>query len=333
LLSKVKIFNRLDIPQRLRDFTLLRTLNGTDWFPFFTKADVTIFQEYTAEIHQEVIAKCVRLRLDGHGFLHFRECQIFGAQPDRETRERLVAAEQEALAVRKAIPADRKGYISRIGDFYVFVDEDRYPKRIRDTIDHGLVEIRERQSVENFVKPGDRVIEAGSGIGLVSMTAASIVGARNVATFDGNPDIVADAKANFIRNGFDGLEAICGVLMNAQRYHGGSVDFYVSREYWVSRLDSSVNAPDFVKLVKVPTFCLEEEIRLRDANVLICDIEGGEVDLVTDADLRGIRLIIMETHYWAAGHDETNRMVRKLIQHGFNIDLGASGGHVSIFVR
>jgi hypothetical protein len=52
---------------------------------------------------------------------------------------------------------------------------------------------------------------------------------------------------------------------------------------------------------------------------LICDIEGGEIELLIGADLAGIRLIIMEVHNWAVGVRSTDAMLRWLIVNGFNV--------------
>jgi len=62
--------------------------------------------------------------------------------------------------------------------------------------------------------------------------------------------------------------------------------------------------------------------------VLVCDIEGGEVELLMGADLSALRLIILETHYWAQGETATDAMVRELILSGFSIHLEASGWNV-----
>jgi hypothetical protein len=88
-----------------------------------------------------------------------------------------------------------------------------------------------------------------------------------------------------------------------------------------------------VKTVRVPVFCLEKEILAHEANVLICDIEGGEVDLLMNAGLSGISMIIIETHYWSVGKARTDAMMRKLILDGFSFDLDHSSRHVSVLRR
>ena len=51
------------------------------------------------------------------------------------------------------------------------------------------------------------------------------------------------------------------------------------------------------------------------------------------ADLAGIRLIIMETHYWAVGEAATDAMMRKLVVEGFAIHLGRSGHGIVVLRR
>jgi hypothetical protein len=66
---------------------------------------------------------------------------------------------------------------------------------------------------------------------------------------------------------------------------------------------------------------------------MICDIEGGEVDLLTQADLAGINTIIIETHYRIVGKAPTDQLIRKLIIEGFSIDLENSFRHVLVLQR
>jgi hypothetical protein len=109
--------------------------------------------------------------------------------------------------------------------------------------------------------------------------------------------------------------------------------FCINREFWASRLNAPAGDRDVVKTVQVPIFCLEDVIQNHRATVLISDIEGAEVDLFGHADLSGIRLIIMETHYWAVGEVATDEMVRQLIMSGFSIHLGVSHTSYLVFRR
>ena len=112
-----------------------------------------------------------------------------------------------------------------------------------------------------------------------------------------------------------------------------TIDFFISRAFWASRMDATLDSPDIIKKVAVPVVCLEDEIERHGATVLVCDIEGGEVELLGDADLSAIKLIIMETHYGFVGEAETDAMVNKLIAGGFSLHLIHSGGGIIVLRR
>jgi FkbM family methyltransferase len=216
----------------------------------------------------------------------------------------------------------RAGEIVEIAGFSVFVAQDYGPK-VKAALRGGSYEDRERELVAKFLLPVDRVLELGTGVGVVAMTAAKIVGPANVVTYDANPDIVADARANFARNGFEGIDARVGLLANRRRFAPGEAEFGIDGEFWASRRPHERDG-GFVRRVAAPLRCLEDEIEALGANVLICDIEGGEVELLSGADLAALRLILLETHYWAQGEVATDAMVRELILGGFSIHLEAS---------
>lgn len=337
VIRSVRLHNRRQMAGRLRHFTLLGSIDGMYWRPIFNKADDAIFGQgddapYVVDVGADTLARYVRVRLNGHDNLHFRECEVFGFLPDPGLRDHLMQAQAPV-----AISADRAGSLVEIGGFTVFVDHARYGEQIVRFLNRGIYELPERGCVTRFVHPRDRVIEAGTAIGLVAMTAACIVGASDVLTFDANPDILDDARANFHRNGMSAITARAGVLRNraslATTAADQTAEFHIHRNFWSSSLSASPDAPDTIRTVRVPVLCLEDQIAAHRANVLICDIEGGEVDLLTEADLSGIRLIILESHYWATGEAPADAMVRKLILDGFSIHLGASGNNVSVFRR
>jgi FkbM family methyltransferase len=229
----------------------------------------------------------------------------------------------------------RKGHFAQVAGFRIFVDEDRYVSFIGALLDAGCYEAMERELVLRFVEHTDKVIEVGTGIGVVSMTAANIVGAKNVVTFDANPHIVEDAKKNFVRNGMGEINSHVAVLVCREHFvRDRDCDFHISEEFWVSRLLIGDKHDDkIIETVKVRARCLEEEIDLHKATILICDIEGGEIELLSDADLSGIRLIIIETHSWAVGITTTDKLISKLISQGFHLELDAPEERVSVLRR
>ncbi|TPI63538.1 FkbM family methyltransferase [Mesorhizobium sp. B3-1-7] len=335
LIRQVVIYNRQHQAHRLRHFSLLGSIDEEHWRIFYRKIDSGVFGDsdglpYVANISGDHIARFVRVRLDGYECLHFSECQIFGDPLDQATRARLTDEERE----NNRIPIGRDGYFMGVGGFDIFVDTENYSETIIDALRRNYYEGRERQLTADLVHPSDRVIEVGTAIGLVAMTAALIVRAENVLTFDANPKILDDARQNFRRNGLSKIKSRNGVLKNRQKILGAgeTVEFYIDKSFWASRLDATSTEPSIVDKVRIPVYCLEDEVRDHSANVLICDIEGGEVELLEAADLSGIRLIIMETHYAVSGEAATDAMMRKLIVEGFSLHLGHSA-HQFVVLR
>jgi FkbM family methyltransferase len=191
-------------------------------------------------------------------------------------------------------------------------------------IQTGRWEPNESALAKAALKPGDRVLEAGACLGYVSMVMARLVGPENVFAYEANPAPIDTARRNFARNGLN-VELTNAILVNRQRYEGAgqSVTFYVS-----NAVVSSSSIGKQGRSIAVPAVCLEDEIARRGCNVLMLDIEGGEADLLCDADLRSIDKIIMETHYRKAGRAEIDGMIRALYVKGFAIDLSLARGEV-----
>jgi FkbM family methyltransferase len=339
-IRKVVLYNRRDCAERLRYFSILKSLDGEKWEVMFRKRDRYVFGladdlPYVAEISGDHLARYVRIRLDGLESLHFSECQVFGEPVGTDARRRMIEDAARAEQKRRELLPGRNGKLIELDDFAVFVDYDNYAPEIIATLESGWYEGRERWLAKEALERDDRVIEAGTAVGLVAMTAASIVGAANVLTFDANPEIVADAQHNFYRNGLGEIKSRWGVLKNLRSIsrENETVDFYLAKHFWASRLHASEQDKSIVRKVQAPVFCLEDEIEAHRANVLICDIEGGEVELLIRADLKGIRKIIIETHYGWIGERETDEMMRKLILDGFSIHLVLSGQQVFMLRR
>lgn len=243
-------------------------------------------------------------------------------------------ADIESTDRETALCAGRNGHVATIGSCRVFVDTDRYSAALINALSNGAYENRERALIKTLLKPTDRVLEIGTAVGVVTMTAAQVVGPENVVTYDANALIVADARRNFAYNGLDRIESRVGALFNRQKSSSvaAEVPFSISKDFWGSRLRTGPSNKDIIDTVLVPSGCLEDQIQAHQATMLMCDIEGGEVDLFLDADLTGIRLIIMEVHDWI-GVQETDMMIRYLITNGFSIDLKHSGGNVAVLCR
>jgi len=80
---RVLLYNRQGGEERLRKFSILKSIYAKKWEVIFSKQDDLVFGlnntiPYVAEISGGHLARYIRIRLDGVDFLHFSECQVFG---------------------------------------------------------------------------------------------------------------------------------------------------------------------------------------------------------------------------------------------------------------
>jgi FkbM family methyltransferase len=189
--------------------------------------------------------------------------------------------------------------------------------RMAESFRGGTFEQFEVRIAKRVLEPGDRIIEMGTCSGYVALQAARIVGASNIICHEANPSAVQFAKANFALNNMDIAIRHCALMPAsiAERY-GGSVRFFLSPE-----LNNSSIKKKAGESIAVPVKILEDAIRELNANVLIMDVEGAEVDILTNANLDGIEHILMETHYRKMGRKKIDEMIAHLYRIGFAIDL------------
>ena len=333
-LTRIELYNRRDFADRLQCFAIYVSLDYDEWRSVYRKIDSTVFGH--DEVGKLVVsfdavqARHIRVISAEFGVLHFRRLKAFG---EPMTSDAAASAQAAGAARIRALIGESRGRFTMNGGFNVFLDEVCYTPNVLNVIQTGGYEFRERMLISMLVRPGDRILEAGTAIGLVSMTAAAKVGPENVFTYDANPQMIEDARRNFAANALS-LRATNGVLRNRSRVNDVTmVDFYIAHEFWSSRLNGRLDDPGVKDCVRVPFYTLEDEIERYACNVLIVDIEGGEIDLLIGADLSRIRLIIMEIHFWSTGEAAVKRMTRYLIQEGFDIDLVYTKDEMIVFER
>ena len=219
--------------------------------------------------------------------------------------------------------------IIKLHGFDIGVDRDAISPRILRGMKRGWYEEQELHVMKALLAPGDKLLELGSATGISSMWAANIVGAENIFPYELNPYLVAWSLDNFSRNGF-AIE-IRQVALSANMPEAApSVNFHIHEDFWASSL---VKPSGEHTTIQVPTASFEQAIINHQANSLLIDIEGGEVDLFMAADLIGIDKIIMEIHYAAAGKKETNAMLSHIVSQGFFLDHSMSANGVIALYR
>ncbi len=134
-------------------------------------------------------------------------------------------------------------------------------------------ETSEREALKRFLDPQLPVIELGGAMGVIAcLTNRSLNHPEKHVVVEANPDILPLLKENRNRNNCQFT-----ILHGAVAYGIDEVTFNLSNDFWASSVQASFN-----KSVNVQSITLKQIVDEFDFDefTLICDIEGGEVDLV-----------------------------------------------------
>lgn len=199
---------------------------------------------------------------------------------------------------------------------------------IRDAILSGRFEAEEAAQIPAIVRPGDRVLEIGAGIGFISTLLSRQPRVSRVVAVEANPNLInymADLHAlNRVRK----VRRVNAVLTNGG---GATATFYLRRDFWMGSLSAGPNP--YLATVEVPTLPLDALIRDEAIDLIVCDIEGAETVLFDGADLSPVDRLWIETHDHVTGLSGVRHLFATLAAQGFVYDPRHSLGSVILFQR
>lgn len=194
----------------------------------------------------------------------------------------------------------------------------------------GRYENTEADAIERHLTQSDRFLDLGAGAGYLCCLAARIVGAESVTGVEAGPETAAMARANLIRNGFD-TPVLHGAVV-ADAAAGPTISFGLRPAFWASALKGSDDWPQNATVTEVPALPLPALLAAHRPTVLSCDIEGAEVEVLTQP-LPGVRLIVTEIHPGTYGLAGTKRLFDALSAQGFAFTPHGSKGATVVFER
>jgi len=201
----------------------------------------------------------------------------------------------------------------------------------------GNYEVAERRLLTYMLDAGhicrgDRVLEAGGGLGVLTMNIADIVGDDAIVVFEANPRTAEALQVNLALNGHAikvetralvadvNADIAFADLIEADAGFGGCS---------THRIESGVAT------ITVPAEALAEALRRIDPTVLVIDVEGAEHDLLASVrDWRRLRSIHMEVHPDVLPAPKIAAMLRRLAEDGFRVvESPVSDINVMLFSR
>ena len=185
------------------------------------------------------------------------------------------------------------------------------PKTVRSMLFKGTYEAHECDLVERVVRSGDRVLEIGAGIGLVSLVATRLCGEGHVFSYEANPDLEPVIRKNYRLNGW-----APDLTMRAVTSDGRDLPFFRSSNVVSSSVVDRSLAGD---RIVVESLAINDLIDEHRPSVVIMDVEGSEVDLLSTADLSRVRTLIAEMHPHIVGKEKITMLVGDIETKGFRL--------------
>ncbi|PSH60928.1 FkbM family methyltransferase [Phyllobacterium sophorae] len=191
----------------------------------------------------------------------------------------------------------------------------------------GRYEAKEAKWVFKAVRPNDRVLELGTGIGIITSLIAKVPGVR-VWSFEANPSTAALAHRVISANDLGNVFLYQGILTAGEPC---ILPFYVREDLWMSSMD--ISQGPFQREISLVSTNIDEFIADHAISVLVMDIEGAERDLLIRSELPGVERIFLELHDHLYGLSGIREITQALAVKGFAYDPRGSYGHCVLFAK
>ncbi|OHC61898.1 MAG: hypothetical protein A3H93_06890 [Rhodocyclales bacterium RIFCSPLOWO2_02_FULL_63_24] len=187
----------------------------------------------------------------------------------------------------------------------------------------GDYEAKEIEIISKRLADDDVVFEVGAGLGFLSAFCAKRTGAAKVFAYEANPELIQLIRETHAKND------VAPTLINALLAKGeGEREFHLESDFWASSAHRAGG-----RAITVKQLDLNAELARAKPTFLIVDIEGGEAEFFTGADLSMVHKICVETHPDVLGDRVLSEMFAGLVAQGFALDFSLIRKNVFFFHR
>lgn len=198
---------------------------------------------------------------------------------------------------------------------------------IRNQLIDDLYELPEIMAARGLVRANDRILEMGTGLGIVSSVICRTQGGITVESYEANATLLPSIDNLHKLNGITAVKVTNAVLVSGA---GGTRTFFLHDSFAESSLHET---PHMRGSVTVPAISFNEVAARLRPNVLLCDIEGGEADLFNGIDLSSFRALIIELHPGVLSRQHIKQTYDTCAAAAFYPRVELSSGQVVAFER
>ena len=214
-----------------------------------------------------------------------------------------------------------------IAGFQFEVDKSVMNARVRSQVYRGVYEMSKFVIADALMRPGDRVLELGAGLGLVTVLAASRCGRDAVVSFEAVP-----RNADLIRRNLALNNVSADVRARAIGHVDGTIDFFVAADA-ISSSTNTVRGDTGMTKITVPCDNIQVVMAQVRPNVLLIDVEGTETDIVPLIDLSEVRAIMIQIHGDVVDDTTASNIMRTFLAAGLQHLHMCSIGNIWAFER
>lgn len=220
-------------------------------------------------------------------------------------------------AMRRLLERARYEILRRVGVGTTVIEGVEIP--LASSLSHGMRETllmrryerREARVLKARLEPGDRVLELGAGIGFTATICARSVGSRSVMTVEANPEMIPLIKEVFARNGVSPT-----LLRGAVNATGHDMTLNVTSDYWSA---STYDRPGVERQVLAPGLAFVDLVADFSPTAILIDLEGGELDLISETIAPGVQKLLIELHEHVIGAAAVPKVRKWVAQQGFAV--------------
>lgn len=207
------------------------------------------------------------------------------------------------------------------------IDDRIFSPVIINSLESKEYEHQESSELPWIIEDGERILEIGGGIGYISALAARDKRTSSIRVYEANPFLIPLIKNIHRINCIEGVEVLNGVLSNNKNETKSK--FYLRQDFWASSLKEK--PWDYNEVIEVPNMSFSQEIKTFNPTLIICDIEGGELDLFQNSTLEGVNKVYMEVHQDVLGRRGMKSLFDVMSDKGFHYDQWHSCRSVVLF--
>ena len=211
-----------------------------------------------------------------------------------------------------------------IDDIVIEAPRPPVSKSVRKSLRKNDYEIAESYLIRRLVRPGDTVLDLGSGLGLTTIAAAKASVTGRIVGYEADPMIAPLAEKNVQRNGVR-----VDIRNKAIARQKGRCEFYVHRSFPAS----SVFPFKGSRKILIEADAFSDVLAEIQPQVIACDIEGVEKEIFAGADLSSVHRLIVEVHPQVIGPEGVAQCIQDLAASGFSPVESLRVGQVLVLDR